>query len=143
METKSKIAIIGLGYVGSSTAYTLALHQAANEIVLIDIDKDKASGEAADIKSALCFVGGTNIYAGDYEDIKDCSIIIVTAGMGRKPGETRLDLAKKNVAVMKDITENIKKYYNKGVIVVVSNPVDILTYMIRQWTGLPSSMVIG
>ena len=143
MVSRTKISIIGAGFVGASIAYALALQNAANEIVLIDINSEKASGEADDIKHGLCFLGEMNIHAGDYSNIKDSDIIILTAGVNRKPGETRLDLAQKNVKIAKSITQEIMKYYNKGVILVVSNPVDILTYLISKWTGLPNGMVIG
>jgi len=143
MASKTKIAIIGAGFVGASIAYTLAVQHAANEMVLIDVVPDKASGEVDDIKHGLCFLGEMDIYAGEYKDIKDCDIIIMSAGANRKPGETRHDLAQKNVAIAKGITNEIMKYYNKGVIIVVANPVDILTYMIAKWTGLPKGMVIG
>lgn len=121
----------------------MALNGFANEIVLIDVNKEKAFGEAMDINHGLSYVGQMNIYSGDYEDCKDCDVIVVTAGANRKVGETRLDLAKKNVAIAKDICANIMKHYTKGVILVVSNPVDVLTYMIQKWSGLPAGRVIG
>lgn len=143
MEGKSKIAIIGAGFVGAATAYTIALNKLVQEIVLIDVNKDKATGEAMDINHALCHMGQMHVYAGDYSDCADCNIIIITAGLGRKPGETRLDLAKKNVPIAKDITENIMKHYTRGVILVVANPVDVLTYFIQKWSGLPIGRVMG
>lgn len=138
-----KVAIIGCGFVGASAAFAMSINNLVSEMVLIDVNKEKAFGEALDINHGLSFVGQMNVYSGDYSDCKDCDIIVITAGANRKPGETRLDLAKKNVSIMKDITSNIMKHYNKGVILVVSNPVDILTYMVQKWTGLPSSRVIG
>lgn len=143
VKSRSKVAIIGAGFVGASTAFAMSLQQIATEIVLIDVNKEKAYGEALDINHGISFLGQMAVYSGDYSDVKDCDVIIITAGANRKPGETRLDLAKKNVAIAKDITENIMKYYNHGVIVVVSNPVDILTYMITKWSGLPSGRVMG
>lgn len=140
---KSKVAIIGSGFVGASSAYALALQHNAREIVLIDAVPGKAVGEAMDISHGLCFVDEINVYAGDYSDIADCDVIVITAGKNRSPGETRLELAQKNVLIAKDITSNIMKYYTKGVILVVSNPVDILTYMIQKWTGLPNGRVLG
>lgn len=142
-KSKTKVAIIGAGFVGASTAFAMALGQGVSEVVLIDVNKEKAFGEALDINHGLCFVGQMAVYAGDYSDIADCDVIIVTAGLNRKPGETRLDLAKKNVAIAKDITENIMKYYTHGVILVVANPVDILTYKIQKWSGLPNGRVFG
>ncbi len=140
---RSKVAIIGTGFVGASTAYAMALQQNAREIVLIDAIREKAIGEAMDINHGLCFVDEINVYAGDYSDVKDCDVIVVTAGRNRSPGETRLELAHKNVVLAKEITNNIMKHYTKGTILVVANPVDILTYMIQKWSGLPNGKVIG
>lgn len=142
-NSKTKVAIIGAGFVGASTAFAMALQQNASEIVLIDVNKEKALGEALDINHGLCFIGQMAVYAGDYSDISDCDVIVMTAGMNRKPGETRLDLARKNVVVAKEITANIMKYYTRGVILVVANPVDILTYCIQKWSGLPNGRVFG
>lgn len=143
MKKGSKVAIIGAGFVGASAAYAMAINQLCNELVLIDVNKEKAIGEAMDISHALAFLGQMDIYAGDYKDIRDCDVIIITAGANRKPGETRLDLAKKNVAIAKGITASIMEHYNTGVILVVANPVDILTYMITKWSGLPKGRVLG
>lgn len=142
-SSKSKIAIIGTGFVGASTAFAMSLNQLVNELVLIDVCKEKASGEAMDINHGLSFVGQMSVYSGDYSDCADCDVIVVTAGANRKPGETRLDLARKNVSIAKEITANIMKYYTRGVILVVSNPVDVLTYMIQKWSGLPNGKVLG
>ncbi|NCC85312.1 MAG: L-lactate dehydrogenase [Clostridia bacterium] len=139
----SKIAIIGAGSVGASIAYAASIKQLASELVIIDVNAEKAVGEAMDINHGLPFLGQMEIKAGDYSDVADCDVIVITAGIPRKPGETRLDLAKKNVALGKTITESIMKYYNGGVILVVSNPVDVMTYMISKWSGLPKGMVIG
>lgn len=143
LKSKSKVAIIGAGFVGSSTAFAMSLNQLVNELVLIDVNKEKAFGEALDINHGLPFVGQMNVYSGDYSDCADCDVIVITAGANRKEGETRLDLAKKNVTIAKDITNNVMKYYNQGTILVVSNPVDILTYMIQKWSGLPNGRVLG
>ena len=143
LEGKSKIAIIGAGFVGAAIAYNVAINRTASEIVLIDVNNDKAMGEALDINHGLCHLGQMNIHAGDYSDCANCDAIVMTAGLNRKPGETRLDLANKNVPVAKSITENIMKYYNHGVIIVVANPADILTYLIQKWSGLPASKVFG
>ncbi len=140
---KTKVAIIGTGFVGASIAFAMTINKLASEIVLIDVNKDKAIGEAMDINHALPFIEQMSIYAGDYKDCADCDVIVITAGLNRKPGDTRLDLAKKNVAIAKDITSNIMKYYTGGVILVVANPVDIMTYMIQKWSGLPNGRVLG
>jgi len=105
VKSRSKVAIIGAGFVGASAAFTMALRQTANELVLIDVFKEKAIGEAMDINHGLPFMGQMSLYAGDYSDVKDCDVIVVTAGANRKPGETRLDLAKKNVMIAKEVTQ--------------------------------------
>jgi L-lactate dehydrogenase len=143
IKSKPKIAIVGAGFVGASTAFAMSLNQLAGEVVLIDVNKEKAIGEAMDINHGLSFLGQMSVYAGDYSDCADCDVIVITAGLSRKPGETRLDLAKKNVAIAKDMASNIMKHYTRGVILVVSNPVDILTYTIQKCTGLPSGRVLG
>ncbi len=139
----SKVAIIGAGAVGSSIAFSMAIQQLCTELVLIDVNHDKAQGEALDISHGLPFLGQMDLYAGDYSDVKDCDLIILTAGIPRKPGETRLDLAKKNVLLGKQITANVMEHYTGGNILVVSNPCDILTYMVGKWSGLPSNRVLG
>ncbi len=138
-----KVAIIGAGFVGASAAYAMSINNLVSELVLIDVNKEKAYGEALDISHGLSFAGNMTIYSGDYSDVKDCDVIVVTAGAARKPGETRLDLAKKNTMIMKSIVTELMKHYNKGVIVSVSNPVDVLAYMTQKWSGLPANKVIG
>ncbi len=142
-QSKTKVAIIGAGFVGAASAYTIAVNQLVGEIVLIDVMRDKAIGEAADISHGLSHMGQMKIHAGDYSDCADCDVIIVTAGLNRKPGETRLDLANKNVPIAREITRNIMAHYTRGVILVVANPVDILTYLIQKWSGLPNGRVMG
>ena len=138
-----KVAIIGAGYVGSSIAYALAIKDIAREIVLIDIDKEKTDGEAKDIRHGLPSMGTADLYAGDYPDCADCDLIIITAGRNRKPGESRLDLTNDNVRIMKSVVDSIKKYYTRGIILIISNPVDILTYKVTEWMNLPDGMVFG
>ncbi len=138
-----KVAIIGAGFVGASAAYAMSINNLVSELVLIDVNKEKAYGEALDISHGLSFAGNMTIYSGDYSDVKDCDVIVVTAGAARKPGETRLDLAKKNTMIMKSIVTELMKHYNTGVIVSVSNPVDVLAYMTQKWSGLPANKVIG
>lgn len=138
-----KVAIIGAGFVGSSIAYSLAIRDIAREIVLIDINQEKADGEAMDIRHGLPIMGTTDLYAGDYSDCADCDLIVITAGRGRKPGESRLDLTKENVRITKNVVDSIKKYYTRGVILIISNPVDIITLKVGEWMGLPDGMVFG
>lgn len=139
----SKICVIGAGAVGATVTYALTFQQLASEIVLIDVNKEKAQGEVLDISHGLPFLGQMDIHAGDYDEIAGADVIIVTAGIPRKPGETRMDLAKKNVGLAKIITDSIMKYYTGGVILIVSNPCDVVTYKIAQWSGLPSTKVVG
>lgn len=138
-----KVAIIGSGYVGSSIAYALTLKDVAREIVMIDINREKTVGEAKDIRHGLSGIGTADLYAGDYSDCADCDLIIITAGRGRLPGESRLDLTNENVKIMRSVVDSIQKYYTRGVILVISNPVDILTYKVTEWMALPGGMVFG
>ena len=144
MERKpTKISIIGAGAVGAACAFSIATQRLCAEIVIIDVNKEKAEGEAMDISHGLITMGTMNIYSGDYSDIVDSDLIVITAGVGRKPGETRLDLANKNISIARDVTANIMKYYNGGAIMVVSNPVDVITYLIQKESGLPIGRVFG
>lgn len=138
-----KIAIIGCGFVGSASAFALMQSKMFSEIVLIDADKDKAEGEAMDISHGIPFVGNMKIYSGDYDDIVDASIIVITAGAGQKPGETRLDLVHKNVGIFKSIVPEIAKRNCRGILLVVANPVDILTYTALKLSGFEENRVIG
>lgn len=144
---KVKISIIGAGFVGSTTAYTLMLSGLASEIVLIDINKDKADGDVMDMNHGISFVSPVKITSGDYSrisQINDSDIIIITAGVNQKPGETRIDLLKRNTAVFKNIIGEILPYCdNKTILLVVTNPVDILTYISLKISGLPKNNVIG
>ena len=138
-----KVAIIGCGFVGSSTAFALMESGLFSEIVLIDVDHSRAEGEAMDISHGVPFVKPMKIYAGDYDDIVDASIIIISAGAAQKPGETRLQLVQKNVGIFKTIIPEISRRKCEGVILVVSNPVDILTYVAQKLSGFPVHRVIG
>lgn len=143
MENR-KIAIIGDGAVGSTTAYTMMQNDAINEIVILDVNKNKAEGDALDMHHGMSFVSPKLIYAGDYKDVKGSKIIVITAGSPRKPGQTRLDLLKNNLVVFDDILDNLKPYLEEDtIILVVSNPVDIMTYYTYLRLGIDSSRVIG
>ena len=144
MERKpTKISIIGAGAVGSSVAFSIATQRLVAEIVIIDVNTEKAEGEAMDISHGIITMGSMNIHSGSYADIVDSDLIIITAGVGRKPGETRLDLAAKNIAIARDVTQNIMKYYNGGAVMVISNPVDVITYLVQKESGLPAGRVFG
>lgn len=138
-----KAAVIGCGFVGSATAFALMQSRLFSEIVLLDADFDRADGEAMDIAHGVPFAGQMKIYAGDYGDLADAAIVIVTAGANQKPEETRLDLVDKNVAVYKNIIPQIAGQGFEGILLVVTNPVDILTYVAAKLSGLPENRVIG
>ena len=138
-----KVAVIGCGFVGSASAFALMQSGMFSEMVLIDADHDKAEGEALDISHGTPFARPMKIYAGGYDDIVDASIIVITAGANQKPGETRLDLVKKNIGIFKTIIPEIKKRDCKGILLIVANPVDILTYTAVKLSGFPENRVIG
>ena len=138
-----KVTVIGAGNVGSTIAYTLSLGEIASEIVLIDINKAKVEGEVMDIVQGTSFREPISVIAGDYEDAKDSDIVVITSGIGRKPGQTRIDLAQTNVNILKDITPKIVAAAPKALYVLVSNPVDILTYVFTKISGLPECQIIG
>lgn len=138
-----KVAIIGSGFVGASIAYALTIRDLASEIVLVDTEKQKAAGEALDIQHGIPYMGTSSVRAGDYSDCKNCDLIIVTAGRNRRVGEDRLDMIADNIGTIKDVVDEISPYYTHGVILMVSNPVDILTYKCAEWMGLPNGKVFG
>ena len=138
-----KVAIIGSGFVGASIAYALTIRDLASEIILVDSDKAKAAGEALDIQHGIPYMGTSSVREGDYSDCKNCDLIIITAGRNRRVGETRLDMIEDNIGTMKEVVDEISPYYTHGAIMVVSNPVDILTYKCAEWMGLPNGKVFG
>ena len=138
-----KVAIVGCGFVGSASAFALMQSGLFSEMVLIDVDKDKAEGEALDIGHGMPLARPMQIYAGDYDDAADAAIIVVTAGANQKPGETRLDLVKKNAAIFKSIMPEFAKRNCQGIMLVVANPVDILTYLAIKLSGFPQNRVFG
>lgn len=138
-----KVAIIGSGYVGAGIAYALMLKDIAREIVLIDTKTDVSNAEMLDIRHGIPNMGSANIYCGDYSDIKDCDLIIITAGRNRHVNETRLDLAADNIKISEKIVVEIKKYYTQGVILIVANPVDILTHYYNKMLNLPKGRIFG
>lgn len=139
----NKITIIGSGSVGSTIAYTLTISGLASEIVMIDINGEKALGEALDIRQGTPFCNPCSIYAGSYADAKDSNIVIITSGVARKPGQSRLDLAQTNINILKSITPEITRYAPDATYVLVSNPVDVLTYAFCKYSGLPEERIIG
>ncbi len=139
----SKITIIGAGSVGSTIAYTLSGQDIASELVLIDINKEKVKGEVMDIEQGTCFRDPISIVAGDYKDAKDSDIVIITSGIARKPGQTRIELTQTNVNILKEITPEIVKAAPNALYIIVSNPVDIMTYVFTKISGLPENQIIG
>lgn len=139
----SKITIIGAGSVGSTIAYTLSTQHIASEIVIIDINKEKVAGEVMDIVQGTCFRDPIAITAGEYEDARDSDIVIITSGIARKPGQTRIELTQTNVNILKEITPQIVAAAPNALYVIVSNPVDIMTYVFTKISGLPENQVIG
>lgn len=139
----NKITVIGSGSVGSTVAYTLAVQGIASEIVIIDIKEEKAIGEALDIRHGLPFCNPCSVYAGSYADAAGSNIVVITSGVPRKPGQSRLDLAQVNIDVTKKIMPEITRYAPDAVYLIVSNPVDILTYAFCKRSGLPENRIIG
>lgn len=139
----NKITVIGSGNVGATISYTLTVMGLASEIVMIDVNEEKSLGEALDIRQGVPFCNPANIYAGSYADAKDSDIVIITSGMPRKAGQSRLDLAQTNVDIIKSIARKIVPEAPDATYLIVSNPVDILTYVFCKETGLPQERVIG
>jgi L-lactate dehydrogenase len=140
---RSKVALIGTGFVGSSYAFALLNQGVARELVLIDLNKEKAEGDARDLNHGLPFSSPLKIWAGDYSDCSDADLVVITAGANQAPGETRLDLVDKNIRIFKNIVEEVMKSGFDGIFLVATNPVDILTYATWHFSGLPKERVIG
>lgn len=144
MVERRKIVLVGTGFVGMSMAYSLLNQGGVNELVLIDVVKEKAEGEAMDLSHGMPFAPSKmDIKAGDYSDCKDANIVVITAGLNQKPGQTRLELAKANAKIMKDITKQVVNSGFKGTFVIASNPVDLMTYVVYKVSGFPKEKVIG
>lgn len=143
-KTSRKVVIVGTGFVGTSIAYAMINQGISNELVLIDVNQEKAEGEALDLLDGMAW-GEENVavWSGDYSECADADLVVITAGINQKPGQTSLDLVKTNAMIMKDIVKQIMASTFDGVLVVASNPVDILTYIAWTESGLPSSRVIG
>ncbi len=139
----NKISIIGAGFVGSTSAFAIMEAGLASELILVDVNKEKAIAEAMDLSHGAAFVKTISIKAGDIEDTTDSDIIIITAGIGPKPGETRLDILNKNIPIFKDIVPKLATASPNAIFLVVSNPVDILSYMTYKFSGFPSNRVFG
>lgn len=144
MINKRKVVLVGTGFVGMSAAYSLINQGGVNEMVLVDVLKDKAEGEAMDLAHGLsCAPSRVDIRSGNYEECADADIVLITAGMAQKPGQTRLDLLKINAKIMADITRNCVNAGFKGVFVIATNPCDLMTYVVGEVSGFPKERVIG
>ena len=142
-NNKTRIVVIGVGAVGSTTAYTLLLRGRMDELVLIDANQEKAEGDALDMNHGLPFLTKANVWAGTYQDCADADIIIITAGAAQKPGESRIDLLKRNVAIFESITDKVLEYNKEGILLIASNPVDVMSYFTWKKSGWPVNRVIG
>lgn len=141
---KGKVVLVGTGFVGMSMAYSMLNRGGIQELILIDIDKNKTVGEEMDLSHGLSFAPQKMVIkAGDYSDCKDAQVVVITAGLAQKPGQTRLELAEANAKIMKSITKSIMASGFNGIIIVASNPVDLMTYVVSKVSGLPKNQVIG
>ncbi len=143
MQRPVRVAIVGAGNVGATCAYALLLNGLASEIVLLDVNRGRAEGEAMDLNHAMPFSRPARVWAGDYSDCRDANIVILAAGANQNPGETRLDLLKRNAGVFREIVPRIAAHTRDAILLVATNPVDVLTYLTRQVSDLPSVQVIG
>lgn len=144
MEEKRKVVLVGTGFVGTSFAYALLNQGGVNELVLIDVNKEKAEGEALDLAHGLAYAPSRmEIRAGDYTECKDASIVVITAGIAQKPGQTRLELLQTNSNIVKGITKEVIASGFNGIFVIASNPVDIMTYIVQKESKMPTNRVIG
>ncbi len=144
MDTNRKVVLVGAGFVGMSMAYSILNQGGVDELVLIDVIKEKAIGEEMDLSHGLPYAPQKmTIKAGDYSDCKDANIVVITAGLAQKPGQSRLELAIANAKIVKEITENVKSSGFNGIYIVASNPVDLMSYVVAQVAGVPKSRVIG
>ena len=144
MSTNRKVVLVGAGFVGMSMAYSLLNQGGVEELVLIDVNKDKTIGEEMDLSHGLPYAPQKmKIKAGEYDECKDAKVVVITAGLAQKPGQSRLELAVANAKIMKDITQNVMKSGFNGVFIVASNPVDLMSYVVAEVSGMPKSKVIG
>ena len=144
MNSNRKVVLVGAGFVGTSFAYSLLNQGGVDELVLIDVNKDKTIGEEMDLSHGLPYAPHKMlIKAGDYDECKNANIVVITAGLAQKPGQSRLELAVANAKIMKDITQKVMNSGFKGVFIVASNPVDLMSYVVAEVSGMPKSRVIG
>lgn len=139
----TRVVVIGTGFVGSTAAYTMMIEGVASEIVLIDVNKTKCEGEALDIEHAISFAPDSHVWAGDYKDCKNADVVVIAAGINQKPGQTRLELAKTNVKIITEVVKNVCKYTKDAIILMVTNPLDVLTYTALKVSKFPKNQVFG
>lgn len=139
----TRVVIVGSGFVGSTAAFALMVQGIASEIVLIDVNKERCRGEVMDLEHGLSFVPGVRIWAGEYSDCADADVIVITAGVGQKPGQTRLELAGTNTKIIREIVKNITAYTKDAIILMVTNPLDVMTYVALKESGFPKNQVFG
>ena len=139
----TRIAVVGAGFVGSSFAYSLMIRGTVSEIVLIDVDKKRAEGEAMDLNHGVSFVQPARIWAGDFSDCEGADIVVVSAGLAQKPGQSRLDLVKANVEIFRQMIPKVKEYNDECILLIATNPVDIMTYAALKFSGFQPNRVIG
>ncbi len=138
-----KVGVIGTGLVGSSFAYALMIRGLASEMILVDANRERAEGEMMDLRHGLSFTRPMKISAGSYEDLAGCQVVVVTAGAGQRPGESRLDLLSRNAAIFRSIIPEIVRHNPEGILLIATNPVDILTHIALKESGLNPHRVIG
>jgi len=138
-----KVVIIGAGFVGTAFAYSLMIRGVVSEIVLIDVDRRRAEGEAMDLNHGISFVRPVRVWAGDYPDCENADIVVITAGLAQKPGQSRLDLVNSNVEIFKQIIPKVTAYNRTGILLIATNPVDLMTYVALKLSGFPPNRVIG
>lgn len=143
MATTNSVGIIGTGHVGVAAAYALFQHQSAEELVLVDRDRQRAEGEAMDLMHAQPLIGRVTVRAGDYADLERCSVIVVSAGVSQQPGESRLALLNRNAAVFRDIVAELDRHAPEAVLVIATNPVDVLTYVTQRLSNRPAQRILG
>lgn len=139
----TRVVVVGAGFVGSTAAFAMLAQGVASEIVLVDVNKDKCLGEALDLEHGLSFAPPTKVWAGDYSDCREADVVVITAGLGQKPGQSRLELAKTNSKIVSEVVKNIRVYTDKAIILVVTNPLDVVTYVAWKTSGLPDYQVFG
>jgi L-lactate dehydrogenase len=142
-EHGSKVVIVGAGLVGSTFAYSLMINGSASEIVLIDVNRDRLEGEVMDLNHGICFVRPVTVRAGSYDDCADADVVVLTAGANQKPGETRIDLLARNAAIFRDVVHKVQATGTNAILLVATNPVDVMTYVTLKLSGLRPERVIG